>query len=344
MKRYFIKSTMFYMTLILALMGFVFLSNGWAENTIDMSDMLLKVKDPAFFTCLGSKGFSIYDWGSEKLKFFNWKFQLIKQIPLTRGEGPDQVMQNVLAAYIVKERIFLIGLMENKIKIFDRDGKFIKSIPLEMMAKDMIYQQEEEKLYIFNLQISAADDSFLLAKVIDPNSTKPVKNIMLKGKMESSKLLDGNAIMIGIASIFAMEDNKKIYLVISSANALYEIDENGKFLRKVSLPYEERKIIRTTKENGEDHTTLSVLDSYTNMKVIQNNLYICFLRHIKKDKKTGADLYQTHILKYSGEGFAEKIIDGNNFIMGEHEGNLYLFNIDDYQATVVNLLEWKVKK
>jgi len=65
---------------------------------------------------------------------------------------------------------------------------------------------------------------------------------------------------------------------------------------------------------------------------------------IKKDKKTGADIFQTHILKFSGDKFPEKIVDGNNSIIGEHQGNLYLFNIDDYRVTVVNLLEWKVKK
>jgi len=344
MKRYFIKSTIFYMALTPVLMGFVFLSNGWAGNTIDMSNMLLKVEYPGFFTNLGSTGFSIYDWGDEKLKFFNWKFQLIKQMPLTRGEGPDQVMQNVLAAYLVKEKIFLIGLMENKIKIFGQDGKFIESIPLEIMAREMLYQPEQDKLYVFNLRINAGSDSFLLAKIIDPNESKPGENIMVNSQLESSKFLEGNALMIGLSSIFAMGNNKMIYMVNSSANALYEFEGNGKFLRKVNLPYKERKIIRTTKRDGEDHTVISDLDFYTNMKVIQDNLYICFLRQIKKDKKTGADIFQTHILKFSGDKFPEKIVDGNNSIMGEHQGNLYLFNIDDYRVTVVNLLEWKVQK
>jgi hypothetical protein len=344
MKRYFTKSTSVYMGLTLALIGFVFLSNGWAENKIDMSDMLLKVEYPGFFTNLGSTGFSIYDWGEEKLKFFNWNFQLIKQMPLTRGEGPDQVMQNVLAAYLVKDKIFLIGLMENKIKIFGQDGKFIKSIPLEIMAREMVYQPEQDKLYIFNLQISAGANSFLLAKIIDPNSNKPGENIMVNSQLESSKFLEGNALMIGLSSIFAMGNNKMIYMVTSSANALYEFEGNGKFLRKVKLPYNERKVIRTTKRNGEDYTLISDLDFYTNMKVIQDTLYICFLRQIKKDKKTGADIFQTHILKFSGDKFPEKIVEGNNFIIGENQGNLYLFNIDDYQATIINLGKWKDKK
>jgi len=65
-----------------------FIFNSWARETIDISDLLLKVQEPAMFHDLGKEGFAIYDIGEEKLKFFSWDLKLIRGMEIKKGEGP----------------------------------------------------------------------------------------------------------------------------------------------------------------------------------------------------------------------------------------------------------------
>ena len=271
------------------------------------------------------------------MKLFNWNFELLRAIPLGKGEGPNQIMEDVSSICLVNEKLFLTSIMENKIKVFTQEGIFIRSIPLEsFIPQKMIFHKD--KFYILNLRIGATKDSFPLAKIMNPYSEKFEKDIVVENKLDTSKLFQGNAMLIGLSSKLDMGSNGCIYLLISASNILFEINKDGKLLRKIYLPYEERKKVRSIKKNGEKHTILAILDWYVDMKSIGKNLYICFLRHTNEDEESGHAIYQTHVLKLlNTDKFSEEIVRGDYVIIGEHQGNLYLFNNEDYSIITIKI-------
>ena len=273
------------------------------------------------------------------MKFFNWSFELQRAITLSMGEGPGEIKQSVLSACVVNEKTYLIGLMEKRINVYDRKGLFIKAMKLDFIPKKMVCY--EDKIYIFNVSFLARKKSPLLGKIIYLNLKNSEKDIILKDDLELNKSFNGNPVLLGLSSIFDVGDNKKIYLLISTANVLFEIGENGKLIDKTNLPYKERIVFRTIKGNDEEQRVISVLDWYQDMKVLKNVVFTCFLKHIKKDKKTGRDIYHTYVIKHLENGkYSEKIFDGNFVIIGEHKGNLFLFNTESYQVLNVKLTEW----
>ncbi len=318
-------------------------SFAWADETVDLSENLLKTSDPATFHNFGNNGFAIFDEGDQKLKFFNWSFKLINSFPISRGEGPGQIMQTVLSAEVINDKIYLIGLMENKIKVFDKKGTFLNSFNLDMLPKKMVIQ--DNQLLLFSMRLNAGEDSFLLGKVINPVNGTVIKNITLTGKLVSEKLFDGNPAMIGLSSLFDVAENKKIYILVSAASTLCEIAENGSLLQKVKLPYKERKDIRTVERNGETKTVLSILDWYIDMKVIKNTVYACFLKEAGKDSKTGQSIFDTHVLKiknFNDGKHSEKVFaNGSYVIIGENKGKIYLFDTYEYKVVASPLSEWR---
>jgi hypothetical protein len=303
-----------------------------------MSEMLLKVNEPAVLHDLGENGFAVHDAGEENLKFFDRNFKMIKAIPLKKGEGPGEIKDSISSVFLKGDKVYLLGFMEKRLKVFSRNGEFVKDISLDLLPRDMVFYRG--KLYVFNLRVNATEDSFLLGKIVEPGTGKSIKDIFIKEKLLSSEVLGGNASLLGFASTFDVGDNN-IYLLISSANILFEINEDGKVVRRVELPYKERKEVRSVKNGDKVNMVMSVLDWYPDMRVIKNNVFVCFLKHLKKDKKTGSDIYRTHVIKVLKDGrFSEKILPGDLVLIGEYAGNLYLFDNENYHVVSMKTGEW----
>ena len=318
--------------------GLSFIFNSWAKETIDISDLLLKVQEPAMFHDLGKEGFAIYDIGEEKLKFFSWDLKLIRGMKIKKGEGPGEIKSFILSAFLLGKKLHLLAFMDNKIDIYDEKGSFLKSIKIDFIPKEMVYCMS--KLHIFKLSFNAGEESFLLGKLINPENGETIKDIILKHRLASSKTLGGNPALLGLSSNFDVAENGNIFLLISSANVLIEVDENGKLIRRTDLPYKERKEVKSIKDGDKVETVMSILDWYHDMRAFGNYAYTCFLKHIKKDKY-GSNVYQTHVMKIlEGKKYTEKIIDGNFVFIGENKGKVFLFNTDDYQIVSFNLNEW----
>jgi hypothetical protein len=122
---------------------------------------------------------------------------------------------------------------------------------------------------------------------------------------------------------------------------LYEIDENGKCLIKTSLPYKWRE--KRWNEIIGGHSVFMVLnmDMFRDMKIIQNTIFACFFKTIKEGKTHKEDILETYVIKLFKNGkHSEKKFAGLVRILGEANGNLYLFNDEDYQVLPVKLSEW----
>ncbi len=324
---------------VIYLMTFFTLSFAWSQNTIDMSEVLLKIQDPVILYDLGDKGFAVNDVGEAKLKILNWEFKLINQFPLKRGEGPGEIKNFVSSACFVDDKIFLLGFFGQKIKVFNRNGIFEKEIPLDFTPKDLFFKNG--KLYLLNLSINASEESFSLGRIIDPLSGKKIKDISLKNKLVTPKTLGGNPILIGMSSTFDVGKDGNIYILVSSANLLISVNTNNQLEYKIDLPYKERKTIQTEKKGEEENIVLSVLDWYTDMRAYDDGVYVCFQKTVKKDDKTGEKTYQTVVLKLLKTGkFSEKIFAGNCVIIGRYKGYLHLFNSEEYKIIPVKLNEW----
>lgn len=327
--------------LVLALWIFIIpmvLSFNLLGNSIDMKDSVLKLNEPVFFFPYNMKGFSVFDAGEKQLKFFDWKFKPVKKITITIGEGPAEIKQSILSMCTIKERIFLIGLMERTVKEFNSDGSFVKSLPLDFIPKNMVCHND--KLYVFNTGFTVKKDAPLLCKVITPETDYAMDDITLKDDLQLKKIFSGNPLLLGLSSTFDMGKGK-IYILTSSANALFEISMQGKLIRRIDLPYKERIIFRTEKNGDEEQKVMSVMDWYPCLKVLKSGVYACFLKHIGKDGQ-GSDKYETYVLKISAaEKKSAKKLDGNYVIIGEHKDNLFLFETQEYTAVSVKLNEWR---
>jgi hypothetical protein len=309
-----------------------------AEKQINISDLLLKVQEPAIIHDLGEKGFAIHDIGEEKIKFFNWDAKLINEMKINKGEGPGEFKYFITSAFFFDEHLYLLGFMENKINIYDIDGKFVKSIKLEFITKEVIYLKN--KLYVFNLRMNASAASFTLGNIIDPKTFKTNKKIIMKDRIVSPKTLGGNPALLGLSSTFDVGINGNIFILISSENVLIELNEDGELISRTDMPYKERKEIKSVKNGDKVETVMSVLDWYQDMRVFKNSAYACFLKHVKKDKY-GGDVYQTYVIKIlKYQKYNEKILDGNFVFIGEYKENVFFFNTEKYQIVSIKLNEW----
>ena len=310
----------------------------WAEKQIDLSESLIKVQEPGIIHDFGEKGFAIHDIGEDKLKFFNWDAKLINEMNINKGEGPGEFKYFITSAFFFDEKLYLLGFMENKINIYDLNGKFIKTMKMEFIPKEVIYLQN--KLYVFNLRMNASAESFTPGNIIDPKTFKTNKKIIMKGSIVSPKTLGGNPALLGLSSTFDVGINGNIFILISSANLLIEVSEDGELINRTDMPYKERKEINSVKKGDKVETVMSVLDWYQDMRVFKNTAYACFLKHVKKDKY-GSDVYHTYVIKIlKDQNYNEKILEGNFVFIGEYKENVFFFNTETYQIVSIKLNEW----
>lgn len=311
----------------------------WCQDTIDMSESLLKIQYPPIFYDLGEKGVAAYDVGDKMMKFFDWDFKPVSRFPIAKGEGPGEAKNSIASACIVEEKIYILVFFDNNIKVFDQQGKFEKEILLEVTPRDMFFKNGS--LYLPNLRINSTEDSFFLGMIVDPITGKKTKNIFLKERLISPKKVDGGPVMIGMASTFDVGNDGSIYFLNSSVNLLASIDSSSRVKYKINLPYKERTLRQIVKENGEDVLSLSTLDWYTDMRAFDDAVYVCFQKTVKTGNKSDERKYQTVVIKVSNKDeLSEKVFAGSCVLIGRHKGYLHLFNSEDYKIIPVKLSEW----
>jgi hypothetical protein len=322
---------LFGLLILMVIPGFIF-----ADVSIDLSDKLLKIDDALHN--FDDKGFGFYDQGSNTFKIFDWDFKIKNEIPIKAGEGPGEVRRTIRTACLYKDKLLVCQADDNKISIFTREGKYYKDLILNIYPRKIM--NIRNMVYIFNSRFCAAEKSPLLALIIDPDSGKTIKEVRLIEQIVEAKSGEEKA-LTAMGSYFAVGETNHIYLLLRYENTLYEIDENGKCILKTPLPYKWRERRRTEMRDGNRVLVVSNLDLFWDMKIIQNTIFACFFKTIKEGNTSKENICETYVIKlYRNGKHSEKIFTGLVRILGEANGNLYLFNRDDYQATQVKLSEW----
>lgn len=315
----------------------VFIDGFYGEDSIDLSDKLLQPRHIILYP-FGDEGFGFYDYGDNIFKIFDWNFNIRNKIPIKKGEGPGEVRRLIITACLHKDKLLLIPWLENKMFVFSRKGPFIKNVQLDIFPRKMV--NVNNRIYVFNSRFSGKGSPPLLAAIIDPESGRKIKEILIKERLlpvETGDELE----LAGLGSYFDIGENNKIYLLAGRNNTIFEIDETGKCSWEISLPYKEREKRWQEEIDGKMELVISSLDFYIDMKIIKNIPYVCFYKTIKKGKTSGEDIYQTYVIKVLKNGkHQNKIFDGTYGILGENNGKLYLFNHDDYKVVPVKLSEW----
>ncbi|HLP46498.1 MAG TPA: hypothetical protein VK186_14180 [Candidatus Deferrimicrobium sp.] len=312
------------------------LSPCWSQDTIDMSESILKIQGLAILYDLGEKGFAVNDVGDKAMKFFDWNFKLVSRFPIVRGEGPGEVKDSIASVCIVDGKIYILVLFDKNIKVFNQLGKYEKDILLDASPREMFFKNGS--LYLPNMRINATMDSFSLGIIADPFTGKKTKDIFLKERLISSNIIDDKPIMIGMASIYDVGNDGSIYFLNSTANILAVIDSENRVKYKLDLPYKQRELRRVYKENGEENLEINTLDWYPDMRAFDDGVYICFQKTLAINDTNNERKYQTVVIKVSGkEDISEKAFEGRWTIIGQHKANLYLFNSEDYKVIPVKL-------
>ncbi|MGE5341904.1 MAG: hypothetical protein ACM3SY_10550 [Candidatus Omnitrophota bacterium] len=310
---------------------------GWAQNTIDMSEMVLKLSQPVMFHEMGDKGFAVFDEGDEKIKCFNWDFKCTLQMPVKKGEGPGEAKGNIGSMAWVKDRIYWNCFFDYKIKIFKPDGIFEREVPIGFQPRKMIYRKN--RLYAFKMNINPDADTFSPGFIMDPLSLKTLSAITVNAKLFDPKLYMGQGIMLGMSSFYDMDESGNIYVLNGTANRLIQIGPNNKLIRNLELPYKDRKNVW---KNSDNVVNISQLDYYQDIRVLKSGMYICFLKTIKENRAEKTRVYQTVVMKISEKGKPlEKSIDGNYVIIGQWKDKVYLFETEEYKVVPVKCSEWK---
>lgn len=319
------------------------LTPGWCQDTIDMSELLLKIQFPAIFYDLGEKGVAAYDVGDRMLKFFDWDFKPVSRFPIAKGEGPGEVKNAITSVCIVEDKIYILVLFSKRIKVFNQVGKYEKDILLEAPPREMFFKNGS--FYLPHMSIYATENSFSLGIIADPLTGKKTRDIFLKERLISPDNIDEDPGMIGLSSTYDVGNDGSIYFLNSTANFLAIIDSDNRVKYKFDLPYKQRELKRVYKENGEDVLEINTLDFYTDIMACDDGIYACFKKTLITNDKNEEMKYQTVVIKVSSkEEMPEKVFEGQCSIIGRHKDCLYLFNYDDYMVIRAKLSDWQKKK
>lgn len=305
-------------------------------DAIDLSEKLLKVDDALHN--FGDRGFGFYDQGANAFKIFDWNFKVTNEIPIKAGEGPGEARGTIRTACLYKDKLLVCQADDNKISIFTLDGKYCKDLKLYIEPRKIM--NIKNMVYVFNSRFCGIEKSPLLALIIDPDSGKTIKEVRLIEQIVTPKPGAERDLTV-MGSYFAVDDNNHIYVLLRYENALYEIDENGKCLFKTPLPYNWREKRRNEIRDGGNVFVVSNLDLFWDMKIIQNTIFACFIKTIKEGITYKENIHETYVIKFLKNGkHSKKIFDERLKILGEANGNLYLFNRADYTVLSVKLSEW----
>jgi len=322
---------LFVLFILMVVPSFIF-----SIDSIDLSDKLLKIDDGLH--TFGDSGFGLYDRGANTFKIFDWNIKIINEISIKAGEGPGETRGTIRTACLYKDKLLVCQADDNKISIFTQDGKYCKDLKLDIYPRKIM--TVKNMVYVFNSRFCALEKSPLLAIIIDPDSGKIIKEVLLIEQIVAPKPGPERDLTV-MGSYFAVDDSNHIYLLLRYENALYEIDENGKCLAKTPLPYKWREKRRNEISEGGSVFVVSNLDLFWDMKIIQNTIFACFVKTIKEGITYKENIHETYVIKFFKNGkHSEKIFDGRVKILGEANGNLYLFNRDDYKVLPVKLSEW----
>ncbi len=300
-------------------------------NAIDFSEEILKLS-AYHFNYLGKSGFAAYDDGDKKLKFFNWQFKKTNEITIRKGEGPGEFKQDIGFACFSRDKIYVNGIFEKKIKVFDTSGNHLKSFPIDIFPWAMTLK--DGNLYMVNYAITPNDTSgkSVFTEIVEPDSGKVTGRIFLKDNLYDAKdVMKGLKGLNGQWNMYDVDEKGMIYMLVSPVNTLFLIDNEGKIKKRIRLPFPHDMKVRKVKNGENVSVMIDIRGWYKDMKFIDGNAYACYVKQVSKEKVTGKINCNTIAVKVDeSDKISFKEVEGYCLIIGCHKGILYLFNTDDY--------------
>ncbi|HLP47915.1 MAG TPA: hypothetical protein VK469_18370, partial [Candidatus Kapabacteria bacterium] len=218
------------------------------------------------------------------------------------------------------------------------NGKFIKTFTVDFTPRAIFYQRD--LLYIFNAKFLENEGSSVFVRIIDAVSLKSLKDIRITDKNIKLNKYEGDTQISQRLFRYDINEKGNIYFLDIAECTLFEIDENGKLIKKTRLPHQFNMKTNYAKQGTNISITLAMDDLYLGLKPVKNSVFFNYQKTISKNVENGNTI-QTYILKLNSDGkISQKNFDGDLVILGHHLNYLYLFDFSDYQVTPVKLSEW----
>ncbi|MCK4829907.1 6-bladed beta-propeller [bacterium] len=89
----------------------------------------------------------VLDWKNSRIQKFDSQGNFLKSVKIGRGEGPSEVSRIVSMAVTEKGKIYVLG-DNRKIVVFDEDGDFLLSFKIDLNARHIISDSEENAVVL----------------------------------------------------------------------------------------------------------------------------------------------------------------------------------------------------
>lgn len=304
------------------LAGHLMAVDGVPANGIDLSEKLLKYDR---FIPFGPRGFGTHDTGDKTFKIFDWQFNTVKKLPIVKGEGPSEIKSNVEAACWTSDgHLFLKGSEEYKINKYDASGKYLASYKTTFLAFEML--EHSGKLYIFNCGMELSNNKAPFLQVMDSATGETLKI----SKFQTIPDPDAPLINYLEDHLNVLIDKKGIINILCGASpTLLTVTEDGKVLRKITLPYKDERRVKKT-EYGR---SVQWRKLYHGITMVGDVIYTLFVEYNYKDIPRS----KNHLISIDQNGRIRKIQSFTGFytFMGGGADRVFLFQRDDYFALPV---------
>ena len=84
----------------------------------------------------------VLDWKNSRIQKFDSQGNFLKSVKIGKGEGPREVSRILSMAVTGKGKIYVLG-NNRKIVVFDEDGDFLRSFKIDLDARHIIPDSEE---------------------------------------------------------------------------------------------------------------------------------------------------------------------------------------------------------
>ncbi len=279
-----------------------------------------------------SQSFGVHDSGDKKIKILDWNFNVIKEIPIHHGEGPGEIKIEVMSVTLLENKTYAIhGVYERRINIFDSNGLFVSSFPTSFRPLKIL--SKGNLIYAINSKIEFSDNDHFFMEIFNGKTGKSIK------KVRFQEIIAPNAPKVN-QDVFALnirtDVNGNIWFLYGAVATLYKVDAEGKLLKKVKLPYQDKKIIYRDKKTNVPTTSWKKI--YSGLAIDGETVYTMIHIHSEKEKeKDDSRLIKVDVNgNYFEKRFAERFC-----LLGIKENSLFLIQDLEYFATTAKVSELK---
>lgn len=291
---------------------------------------------PFFVYNFKEKGFGFYDIGDDKLKVFNWSFELLFSFPIKKGSSPGDLRQNPYPTDVIftKNSVYVALSKNNIINIYNKQGKFNGEIKTNLAPQMLI--NKGNSIYIYNGNIDFKNELTTLRTSYSLKKYLIESPLVVKGLQRDKKELFkdiGNIQVSSLPPMYSLDNKGNVILLDRLKGRLFIINELGVILKKIILPIKDNFKIVNEKEGNRLFASLKVISFYFSMITDNEDILLAVGKNITERKKASTVFYR---LK-KDESIKEKEIKGKWLIVGTIKNVLLIFNRDKYNFKIIKI-------